>query len=75
MTTPRVVELPRRLEPISRDTFLGAGEAEAPLAVVVALRPRGALGSRRAARARGARQLRAVPLRAVADPGPGDHAA
>jgi hypothetical protein len=71
MTTPRVVELPRRLEPISRDTFLGAGDVAAPLAVVVALHPRGALGTRRPPRAiRGA-----SPLRAVADLGPGDHAA
>jgi hypothetical protein len=79
MTTPRVVELPRRLEPISRDTFLGAGgvelqdasEADAPLAAVVTLRPRDARAFRRPARARrGAR-----PLRAVADLGPGDQAA
>ena len=25
MTSPRVTELPRRLEPVGRDTFLGAG--------------------------------------------------
>jgi hypothetical protein len=71
MTTPRVVELPRRLEAISRDTFLGAGEVQAPLAVVVALRPRGAPGPRRALTARAGTR----PLRAVADLGPGDDAA
>lgn len=72
MITPRVVELPRRLEPISRDTFLGAGEVDVPLAVVVALRPRDARGMRRPARVRrGTRP----PLRAVTDLGPGDHAA
>jgi hypothetical protein len=51
MTSPRVVELPRRLEPVGRDTFLGAAEAHAPRAVshvgnVVALRPRGRRPSR-----------------------------
>ena len=45
MTSPRVIELPRRLEPVARDTFLGASEIGAPRAVsylgnVVALRPR-----------------------------------
>ena len=45
MTSPRVVELPRRLEPVSRDTFLGAGSADAPrrdapVAPVVRLHPR-----------------------------------
>lgn len=25
MDTPRTIELPRRLEPVTRDTFLGAG--------------------------------------------------
>lgn len=45
MISPRVIELPRRLEPVSRDTFLGAAEAEAPrhlayVGNVVALRRR-----------------------------------
>jgi hypothetical protein len=71
MTTPRVVELPRRLEPISRDTFLGTGEVDAPLAVVVTLRPRTALGPRRPVRTRRGPR----PLRVVADLGPGDPAA
>ena len=47
MTTPRVTELPRRLEPVGRDTFLGAAggsSSTAPAAgAVVALRPRRAL--------------------------------
>ena len=50
MTSPRVIELPRRLEPVARDTFLGAVEAGAPRAVsylgnVVALRPRDGRGA------------------------------
>ncbi len=41
MTTPRVIELPRRLEATSADTFLGVhGPDLRPLAQVVALRPR-----------------------------------
>jgi len=53
MTSPRVVELPRRLEPVSRDTFLGA-DADAPrydahVAAVVRLRPRDSRGLRRPA--------------------------
>ncbi len=41
MTTPRVIELPRRLEATSQDTFLGLLRPDsAPLAPVVALRPR-----------------------------------
>jgi hypothetical protein len=45
MISPRVTELPRRLEPVGRDTFLGATEADAPRAdrgmgTVVALHPR-----------------------------------
>jgi hypothetical protein len=49
MTSPRVIELPRRLEPVVRDTFLGAVEPDAPSAVshlhnVVTLRPRNASG-------------------------------
>jgi hypothetical protein len=72
MTTPRVVELPRRLEPISRDTFLATGEIDVPLAVVVTLRPRDARGMRRPTMVRrGARP----PLRAVPDLSPGDPAA
>jgi hypothetical protein len=61
MTTPRVTELPRRLEPSSPDTFLrGCGEA-APLAVVVQLRPRDPLAPRRSATARrNTRTLRPV---------------
>lgn len=55
MTSPRVIELPRRLEPVVRDTFLGADDRSASrtddrpaprtdgrVATVVALRPRGA---------------------------------
>jgi hypothetical protein len=34
MNSPRVIELPRRLEPIARDPFL-----DRPVAEVVALRP------------------------------------
>jgi hypothetical protein len=52
MTSPRVVELPRRLEPVGRDTFLRASAAGPPRPVshlgnVVELRPRDALGLRR----------------------------
>jgi hypothetical protein len=51
MTSPRVVELPRRLEPVSRDTFLG-GHADVPradarIAPVVPLRRRDARAPRR----------------------------
>ena len=50
MTSPRVTELPRRLEPVGRDTFLGAAEVEAfrPVSYVgnvVVLRSREALAS------------------------------
>jgi hypothetical protein len=53
MTSPRVIELPRRLEPVARDTFLAGSETAAPRAVshvgnVVALRPRDARSRRRA---------------------------
>ncbi|HWI08063.1 MAG TPA: hypothetical protein VNT54_11170 [Solirubrobacteraceae bacterium] len=53
MTSPRVVELPRRLEPVAHDTFLAGCEPQAPrpvsyVANVVALRPRDAGGRRRA---------------------------
>jgi hypothetical protein len=56
MTTPTVVEMPRRLEPTSRDTFLGSGES-VPLTpgVVVPLHSRTAPGTpRRPRRRRGA---------------------
>jgi hypothetical protein len=54
MTSPRVIELPRRLEPVGRDTFLGgpavdAGRPVAYVKNVVALRPRDALGLHRPA--------------------------
>lgn len=66
MTTPHVTELPRHLEPICSDTFLGAGSEEErpappplsavresrPLAVVLQLRPRNPLSARRAAKPR-----------------------
>ena len=47
MTTPRVIELPRRLEAVGRDTFLGVADGSPEIAPVarignvVALRPRG----------------------------------
>jgi len=50
MTSPRVVELPRRLEPVSRDTFLSDADAprhDAHVAPVISLRPRDARGLRR----------------------------
>ncbi|HVF79614.1 MAG TPA: hypothetical protein VNA28_15060 [Solirubrobacteraceae bacterium] len=52
MTSPRVIELPRRLEPVVRDTFLDAVEPDAPRAVshlhnVVALRAADAIALRR----------------------------
>ncbi len=52
MTTPRVTELPRRLEPSSRDTFLGSSAADdhAPLAAVVQLRPGAPLTARRSSK-------------------------
>ena len=37
MDSPRVIELPRRLEPVARDPFLDRAVAD-----VVELRPRGA---------------------------------
>lgn len=46
MTTPRVIELPRRLEAVGRDTFLGVAEGSqqttpvARIGNVVALRSR-----------------------------------
>ena len=38
MNSPRVIELPRRLEPVTRDTFLGSagGASHARLAQVIA---------------------------------------
>jgi len=69
MTTPRVVELPRRLEPTSTDTFLAGCDSEV-LAAVVPLRSRDT-SARRAARSR--RGLR--PTRPTGDPGPGGDAA
>jgi len=39
MTTPRVTELPRRMEPIGADTFLGESP-QRPSAVVLQFRPR-----------------------------------
>jgi hypothetical protein len=66
MTTPRVIELPRRLEATSADTFLGVnGRDPRPLVRVVALHPRG----RRPQAGRGAR-----PALSLVD-GPGDDAA
>ena len=47
MTSPRVIELPRRLEPVSPDTFLGVVLAFPPPvrgAGVVTQRPRAARG-------------------------------
>jgi hypothetical protein len=42
MNSPRVIEIPRRLEPVTRDTFLGGAEtaSRAGLAQVIALRSR-----------------------------------
>lgn len=42
MNSPRVIELPRRLEPVTRDTFLGGGDAmtRAGLAQVIQFVPR-----------------------------------
>ena len=66
MTTPRVTELPRRLEPTSIDTFLGDG----PLARVVPLNSRDRTAARRSPRPHGRR-----PMRPSGDPGPGGDAA
>ena len=53
MTTPTVVELPRRLESISRDTFLGAADSAPPaLGIVVPLHSRTAPGTPRRPRPR-----------------------
>jgi hypothetical protein len=42
MNSPRVIELPRRLEPVTRDTFIGATDTgtRAGLAQVIAFVPR-----------------------------------
>jgi hypothetical protein len=70
MTTPRVIELPRRMEPTSLDTFLGGRVAEIrPLATVVPLRARDVAGHRPVRRRRGR------PLFVSGDPGPGGDAA
>lgn len=66
MTSPRVIELPRRLEPVSRDTFLGAGEAQAAarlvyVADVVAPRARDGAG-------RGVRRPGSIGAAPVAEP-------
>ena len=48
MTTPHVTELPRRLEAISQDTFLGdTAREQRPPGVVLQLRPRAARRSPR----------------------------
>ncbi len=52
MTSPRVIELPRRLEPVARDTFLGSAEVDlgrpaARAGNVIPLVRRDALGLRR----------------------------
>ncbi len=66
MTTPRVIELPRRLESTSRDTFLGAQpDEDGPLATVVVLRRRDRRRGRPPGRGRPALHL----------VGPGDSAA
>jgi hypothetical protein len=67
MTTPRVTELPRRLEPTSIDTFLGDTR---PLARVVPLHSRDRDPARRSQRPH-----RRRPLRPSGDPGPGGDAA
>jgi len=72
MTTPRVIELPRRLEPTSADTFLaGCDGDQRPLATVVPLRARDVSAARRPPHSR--RGLR--PSRPSGDPGPGGDAA
>ncbi len=50
MTTPRVTELPRRMEPLSADTFLADAPARTS-AVVLPFRPRD--GRRRSRPVRG----------------------
>ena len=64
MTTPRVTELPRRLEPIGGDTFLGGCEPDPRprMAVVVQLPPRDANSPRRTRRP-------APPRRPMTGPG------
>jgi hypothetical protein len=85
MTTPRVTELPRHLEPICSDTFLGSREDDSPVSrkltiardpraagVVVPLRPRDPLASGRPAKRR-SRSRR--PPHSGGMPGPGGDAA
>jgi hypothetical protein len=72
MTTPRVIELPRRLEPTSADTFLSGCEADLrPLAVVLPLRGRDTVPGRRPPHPRRGPR----PTRPTGDPGPGGDAA
>ncbi|MDX6676357.1 MAG: hypothetical protein QOE31_409 [Solirubrobacteraceae bacterium] len=70
MTTPRVTELPRRLEPTSLDTFLGD---PAPPSRVVQLHSFDRDGDPRRRPPRGPRSSR--KLRPMGDPGPGGDAA
>jgi hypothetical protein len=70
MTTPRVTELPRRLEPTSLDTFLGD---PGPAARVVPLFSRDRDRDPSRWPPRGRRSGRAV--RPMGDPGPGGDAA
>ena len=72
MTTPRVIELPRRLEPTSPDTFLSEGErAPRPPGIVVPLRGRDSVPGRRPPHLRRGPR----PTRPSSDPGPGGDAA
>ena len=72
MTTPRVIELPRRLEPTSADTFLSGCEVDLrPLAVVLPLRGRDTVPGRRPPHSRRGPR----PTRPSGDPGPGGDAA
>ena len=70
MTTPRVTEMPRKLEPTSSDPFLAGCADDEPLAVVVQLRPRGPRELRVASTRR---RDRRPPFRP--SPGSGDDAA
>jgi hypothetical protein len=82
MTTPRVTELPRRLEPICSDTFLreddvppprlAAVREPRPLAVVLQMRPRDPLVARRPAKPR---RVSRRPPHSGGMPGPGGDAA
>jgi hypothetical protein len=68
-TTPRVIELPRRLESTSTDSFLDKAGTDAPLATVLQLRPRAGQRAKRSSRSR----RNGPALHLVA--GPGDAAA